>query len=89
MRVFEKLLKACGDVKWTREPSGNAKDPAVNIIIDDKILVVEPYDPATGVVIKDMDKLSKVERVKQEENQNRVRKIVNDAKEGLEKEQQK
>jgi hypothetical protein len=83
-RVFDKLMKACGDCHWTAE-GGSKKDP-VNIIIDGSILVVDPYLDAKHVSIKDAGQFDDIEMVKKRENLERIRKIVLDVKEAVDKE---
>ena len=83
-RVFDKLMKACGDCHWTND---GGSTNATNIIIDQSILVVEPYlDVEKHVYIKEREIRDEIERVKKGENLERVRKIVRDVKEALEKE---
>ena len=83
MRVFEKLLKACGDVEWTRQPNAPPAPP-VNILIDTSLLVTSPYFQEGAVTILNEGGLTGIEREKEEGNRERVVSILRDVKEGME-----
>ncbi|GMI25612.1 hypothetical protein TeGR_g4381 [Tetraparma gracilis] len=73
---FVRLLKACGDVRWTsKDLLGKSAGKRVNILIDESILVLPPYDPGSAHVVGG-ERMDEVEREKKEENLGRVQKIV-------------